>query len=247
MADAIAQPTAWMYCVARLPEIEKKPLAALVGQQLADHVDQRVVARDQQALLAVGGEAHVAVLQRQHVSGGDGLLAQALHVERHLLLALAYQHAGVEDAGLHHRAQALALELGRHLRRPRADGVALLVEHAHQLEGQVVGGAGIGVHRGAADLAGGREMKVGEVGRATRSPRGLRDVQTQGVVLGHRPMLRTRGGGLQRCSSRIGRRVVGVPRGGRAGRTHVGSPRARRCRTGYPNRAARPMVETSIP
>src|ERR1700748_2982692 len=27
MADAIAQPTAWMYCVARLPEIEKKPLA----------------------------------------------------------------------------------------------------------------------------------------------------------------------------------------------------------------------------
>src|ERR1700712_3858569 len=27
MAEAIAQPTAWMYCVARLPEIEKKPLA----------------------------------------------------------------------------------------------------------------------------------------------------------------------------------------------------------------------------
>ncbi len=26
-ADAIAQPTAWMYCVARLPEIEKKPCA----------------------------------------------------------------------------------------------------------------------------------------------------------------------------------------------------------------------------
>ena len=27
MADAIAQPTAWMYCVARLPEIEKKPFS----------------------------------------------------------------------------------------------------------------------------------------------------------------------------------------------------------------------------
>jgi len=25
IADAIAQPTAWMYCVARLPEIEKNP------------------------------------------------------------------------------------------------------------------------------------------------------------------------------------------------------------------------------
>ena len=25
MADAIAQPTAWMYCVPRLPEIEKNP------------------------------------------------------------------------------------------------------------------------------------------------------------------------------------------------------------------------------
>ena len=25
IAEAMAQPTAWMYCVARLPEIEKKP------------------------------------------------------------------------------------------------------------------------------------------------------------------------------------------------------------------------------
>ncbi len=27
MAEAMAQPTAWMYCVARLPEMEKKPKA----------------------------------------------------------------------------------------------------------------------------------------------------------------------------------------------------------------------------
>src|ERR1700761_2651169 len=38
----------------------------------------------------------------------------------------------------------------------------------------------------AADLAGGRDVEVREVGRAARAPRGLRDVQTQGVVLGHR-------------------------------------------------------------
>ena len=38
--------------------------------------------------------------------GADRLLAEALHVERDLLLALRDQHAGVEDARLHHRAQA---------------------------------------------------------------------------------------------------------------------------------------------
>jgi hypothetical protein len=94
-----------------------RPLSGslLVGQQLADHVDQRVVAHDQQALLAVGGEAHVAVDQREAVRGADGLLAERLHVERHLLLALADEHARVEDARLHHRDHALAQQLGADL------------------------------------------------------------------------------------------------------------------------------------
>jgi hypothetical protein len=76
MAEAMPQPTAWMNCVARLPLMEKKPArlyeyitgswrpeqrVALVAHQLADQLGQRdVVAREQQALLAVGGKAHVA-------------------------------------------------------------------------------------------------------------------------------------------------------------------------------------------
>ena len=48
----------------------------------------RRVTREQQALLAIGGEAHVIDVQRQGLAAADGFLAEALDVERHLLLAL---------------------------------------------------------------------------------------------------------------------------------------------------------------
>jgi hypothetical protein len=71
------------------------------------------------------------------MGGADGLLAQALHVERQLLLPLRDQHAGVEHARLQHGAQTLAQQSWLQLRRPGADGLALVVEHPHQVEGQV--------------------------------------------------------------------------------------------------------------
>ena len=60
------------------------------------------------------------------------LLAQALHVERDLLLALRDQHLGVEGAGADHRPQAALQQGGVDLRRPRTERVALVVEHPHQ-------------------------------------------------------------------------------------------------------------------
>ena len=102
--------------------------------QLAHHLDHRhVVAREQQALLAIGREAHVARLERQRVRAGDRLLAEALHVERDLLLPLRDQHARVEDARLHHRAQAArAAAAASTCGCPGADRAAVVVEHAHQ-------------------------------------------------------------------------------------------------------------------
>jgi hypothetical protein len=76
---------------------------ALVRQQLADHPDHgRVVVREEQALLAIGREVHVADFERELVRAADRFLAQALHVERGLLLALGDEHAVVEDARADH-------------------------------------------------------------------------------------------------------------------------------------------------
>ncbi|MNN18689.1 hypothetical protein D3C81_1319060 [compost metagenome] len=170
----------------------------LVGEQLADHVLQRVVPRDQDALLAIGREAHVAVLQRHGVGGGDGFLAQALHVERHLLLPLRGGHACVEDARLEHGAQATEQLLAAQLRVPRADGAALFVEHAHQAVGQVAGFRRLDVDGRLAHDAGVGKVQVGEIGLAARPPGGFRYVQTQGCVVSHV------------ASSRMGSRMIGV-------------------------------------
>ena len=50
--------------------------------------------------------------------GGNRLLAQAPHVERYLLLPLRDQHAGVEDARLHHGALPCAEALRRYFLGP---------------------------------------------------------------------------------------------------------------------------------
>ncbi len=87
----------------QLPALDR---VALVREQLAHHVHEAVAARDQDPLLAIGREAHVVRFERQRLADADRFLAQALHVERQLLLPLGDQHAGVEDAGPQHRAQA---------------------------------------------------------------------------------------------------------------------------------------------
>ncbi|MCY1299390.1 hypothetical protein D9M69_355050 [compost metagenome] len=119
------------------------------------------------------------------MGGGDGLLAEALHVEGQLLLALRGDHPRVEDARLEHRAQAAQQLLVAQLRVPRADGLAVLVEHADQAVGQVAGVRRLDVHRRLAHRAGLGQVQVGEIGLAARPPGGFGDVQAQGGVVGH--------------------------------------------------------------
>ena len=143
MAEAIAQPTAWMYWVARLPEIEKKPCSfdeymtgswrplqrvGLIGEDLVHHGDHRIAAGDQQAGLPVGREIHVAGRQRLAEGGAHRLFAEMLHVEGRLALALRHLHARVEGSERHHVAQAFEQVLVRQQPGPSADRLALAVQ-----------------------------------------------------------------------------------------------------------------------
>jgi hypothetical protein len=131
-AEAIAHPTAWTYWVARFPETEKKP-HALVREDLVDHLDEGIASRDQQPLLPVRREVHVAGTQRPLLSAGDRLLPERLHVERRLALPVRPQHPGVEAAQQHHVPQPGALVVGGQFRHPLTDGVTVIVEHTDQL------------------------------------------------------------------------------------------------------------------
>ncbi|MNO56294.1 hypothetical protein D3C76_468060 [compost metagenome] len=155
---------------------------ALVGQQLADQVHQRHVAGHEDALLAVGREAHVGDIQGQRLGTANGFFAQALHIERHFLLALGDHHAVVVDAGLEHGAHALAQDLVRDAFGPWAESLAMLVEHANQAIGQVGRVGRVNIDRGLADLAGIVQVQVGEVGLAARAAGGFGNMQTQGFI-----------------------------------------------------------------
>ena len=208
-ADAIAQPTACTYCVARLPEMREeavllrrvhhRQLPALqrvefVRQHLVHHLHHRVAGRDEQALLAVGGEVHVARPQRALLRTGDGLLAQALHVERDLALPMGAQQAGVEAADQHHVAQAGAQLLGRQVGHPRADGLAVVVEHADQLLAHQGDALDLLVELGLAHLAGRAEVAAHPLGRVGAA-HGLGDAQAEhlGSVALHAGNLPVRG------------------------------------------------------
>ena len=110
----------------RLVRIHDRKLAALqlvafVRIDLVHHLDERIAARDEQALLAIGREVHVVAVERVLRSDGDCLFAGALHVEAGLTLALRPVHAVVEDAHGDHVAQHLAQRFSVELRVPRAD------------------------------------------------------------------------------------------------------------------------------
>ncbi|MNG95734.1 hypothetical protein D3C79_547770 [compost metagenome] len=158
---------------------------ALVGQQLADHLDQRHVASHQDALLAIGREAHVGAVQGQGLGAADGFLAQALHVEGHLLLALGDDHAAVEDPRLEHGTHAFAQDLWIDVLGPWAKRVAVLVQHANQAAGQVCGVGSVDIDRGFTDLTGIVQTQVGKIGLAAWPACRLGHMQTQGGVLVH--------------------------------------------------------------
>ena len=156
-----------------------------VGQQLADHLVQRRLAGDEDALLAIGGEMHVVRAQGQGLADGDGFLAQALHIEGQLLLPLGLEHPRIEQPGLEHGPEALQQQFGRFFGGPGADGATLFVEDADQLGRQLAG-----IHRCHVDgrlfrTAGGAELQVAEVGGTSRSAAGFGNVQAQGWMVAH--------------------------------------------------------------
>ena len=152
---------------------------------MADQVDQRHVAGHQNALLAVGREAHVIQVQRQGLSAANGFFAQALHVERHFFLTLGDHHAGVENSRFEHGAHTGAQYLGRDAFGPRAKCLALVIEHANQAFGQISRVGRVYVDSGFADLAGIGQAQVAEVGLAAWSAGGLGNVQAQRCIVGH--------------------------------------------------------------
>ena len=79
---------------------------ALVRIDLAHHRHQRIAARDEQALLAIGREVHVLGVHRGGGGDRDRLFPGALHVEAGLALPLGAIHAVVEHADRLHVASA---------------------------------------------------------------------------------------------------------------------------------------------
>ncbi len=154
-------------------------LVALVRVDLVHHVDERIAARDEKPLLAIGREVHVLAVERGLGGDGDRLLARALHVEAGLPLPLRPVHAVVEDAHRDHVAQHLAQRLGIELRVPRADRAIVLAEHAHERGRQRVrlgrGRGDVGPRRGAR----GGNLQLGKVGLVAGAERRLGHVQRE--------------------------------------------------------------------
>jgi hypothetical protein len=160
----------------QLPTLQR---VVLVGIDLVHHVDQRIVVGDQQALLAIGREVHVAGFQRP-AEGGDGLLAEMLHVERGLALPLRHQHARIEGAQRHHVPEAFDQFLVGQRPGPRADSLALAVEDTNNREGETADRFRIGVDRRALDRTGLGNDHVGEVRRAAWTHFRFRHMKAQG-------------------------------------------------------------------
>ena len=162
----------------RLVRIHDRQLAAVqlvagVRVDLAHHLRQRIAARDQQPLLAIGREIHVLAVERGGGGDRDRLLARRLHVEAGLPLPLGAVHAVVEHPHRDHVAKDLAQGVGVELGVPRADRAMLFVEHAHQVRGQPGGfrrrSADVGPRRGCRRRG---FASAGEIGRVAGPERG---------------------------------------------------------------------------
>ena len=76
---------------------------------------------------------HVSRPQGSLLGAGDGLLTQALHVERDLALAVGPEHPGVKGPHRHHVPQAHSQRFGSEVWNPRANGVAVAVQDPDEL------------------------------------------------------------------------------------------------------------------
>ena len=181
----------------QLPALQR---IELVGVDLVHHVEHRIVAGDQQSGLAIGREVHVAGRERLAEGAAHRFLAHMLHVERGLTLALRHLHAGIEGAQRHHVTQAVQ-QLGiAQQAGPRTDRLAVTVEHADDLEGQLADLLGRHVDRRPFDLAGAADRHVAEIGGTAGPYRRSRHVERQRLEIGHDGLLtnRVEGNTMQR-------------------------------------------------
>ena len=161
---------------------------ALVGIDLVDHHFQRIAARDQPALHAIGGKAHVPGIQRQRLGHANRLLAGGFHEEAGLALTVRAKQAILEQAGLHHGPQALTQGFGIKAGIPRA---VLFAQHPHQAIGIVAQGCLIGIRAGPGNRRARGDAHVIEAGGLTGPGNGLRNIQREawhGRVHGGHPL-----------------------------------------------------------
>ncbi len=76
---------------------------------------------------------HVVAVKRGGGGDRDRFLAGALHIETGLPLPLGAVHAVVEHAHRDHILEHLAQRVGIDLRVPRAVGLVVIAEHAHEI------------------------------------------------------------------------------------------------------------------
>ncbi len=158
-------------------------MSRVLDRQLAHEIDQGDAAHDLQPLIAVRGKQHIARPQRHALRDRHGFLTQGTDVERNLAGPLIALHSIVEQAGQQHVAQA-DLQFRRiEMRMPRAHRVAVIVEHAHQIERQRAYVPRARIDVGPRHGAGGRELHVAEI-RGFAGP-GRRTRQMQARVLVH--------------------------------------------------------------
>ena len=118
-------------------ELAALQLVAAVRIDLVDHLDHRVAALDQDALLAIAREDHIVRSQGHAGRDARRLFARALHVEAGFALPLTSKHALVKSARhchvTEHFAQRIRIEFGV----PRPMRLIVFAEHAHQAKSHI--------------------------------------------------------------------------------------------------------------
>ena len=146
----------------RLGRIHDRQLAALqlvavVRIDLVHHLDQRIAARDQQALLAIGREAHVVAVERDRRRRPRSPPRRCTSCRSWSCPAAARGTCGRRRRGPVTMSRSILRSVsGVELRVPRADRLVVVVEHADERGRQRVslGGGAATSGRGALPAAG---------------------------------------------------------------------------------------------
>jgi hypothetical protein len=160
-------------------QLPSEQMIAAIGINLVHHLDQRIVARDQDPLLTIAGKNHVGPVDRHRRGDRGRLFAGRLHVEARLALALCPEHAVVERAQQHHRAQHRAQPVGREVGVPRPLRGAIEVENPHEPVAKVTHRIGLGRFAGARCRFDRGDFDVAEIGRVAGAVARLGNVERQ--------------------------------------------------------------------